>query len=66
MTYSFVSQFSYEQAVSETSLDEETTWPETAADWYSYSRELCVVGLDRLYEDRGKIGSPGHIVKIEE
>jgi len=56
----------YEQALIETSLDEEKTSSETIADWYSYCRELTIVGLDRLYEGTGKIGGPCHIVEIDE
>ena len=66
LTYCFTRQFSYEQALIETSLDEEITSSETIADWYSYCRELTIVGLDRLYEGTGKIGGPGHIVEIDE
>jgi transposase-like protein len=66
LTYCFTRQFSYEQALIETSLDEEITSSETIADWYSYCRELTIVGLDRLYEGTGKIGGPGHIIEIDE
>jgi hypothetical protein len=66
LTTCFTRQFSYEQALIETSLDEEVTSSETIADWYSYCRELTILELDRLYEARGKIGGPGHIVEIDE
>lgn len=42
------------------------TSSETVADIFSFYREICGIAVDKLYEDKGLIGSPGIIVGIDE
>jgi len=65
LMYAFANKMSYEDAIRETSLAEVTS-SATVADWYSYCREVCLLALDKKYEDEGKIGGPGHVVEIDE
>ena len=65
LTYAFATDMSYTQAIRETSILEETS-RETVADWYSYCREVCLLALDRIYDEQGKIGGAGHVVEIDE
>jgi len=65
LTYAFANNFSYDQAIRETSIDDQTS-PNTVADWYSYCREVCMIAFDEKYEAEGKIGGVGRTVEIDE
>lgn len=65
LMYCFATKMSFDQAIRETSLEEEETSRETIADWYCYFREICMNALDRTYENN-KIGGEGHVIEIDE
>ena len=61
LMYSFANQESYEVAMRESECASETV-----SDWFSYCRELIVWQHMRREQDRGKIGGPGVVVRIDE
>ena len=58
LTYAWAHKYTVDQAVHETSLDDETTSPEMVIDWYNYCREVCAYA--------GQIGGSGKSVEIDE
>jgi hypothetical protein len=64
--YAFSTEMPYRMAVSESSMNYETTSDATIAKRYSECREICMIALERKVECDGKIGGPGHVVEIDE
>jgi hypothetical protein len=76
LTYCFVYNLDYKQAIHETSISEADTSDDdndnilstsstTIADYYSYCREVCVSVCEKLATNK-KIGGPGLTVEIDE
>ncbi|KAG8173323.1 hypothetical protein JTE90_010980 [Oedothorax gibbosus] len=66
LSYCFSIDFTYDQAIRETSCLISQTSRETVADWYSYGREIVVAHLLDRQNAAGPIGGPGKIVEIDE
>ncbi len=66
LMYAFSNKMSYEDAIRETSLDDEVTSEETICNWYSSCREVCSEAVTRQYTEVGKIGGVGSVVEIDE
>ena len=64
LTYAWAHKYTIDQAVLETSLDDETTSSETVIDWYNYCREVCAYRI--MQHHAGQIGGPGKTVEIDE
>uniref|UniRef100_A0A914MB07 ISXO2-like transposase domain-containing protein n=2 Tax=Meloidogyne TaxID=189290 RepID=A0A914MB07_MELIC len=68
LTYGWTQNFTYDQAVRESTLINtgQITDRHTVSDWYSYCREVCTIYLDGLYDDLGPIGGAGHVIEVDE
>lgn len=66
LTYCFSHRYSYEDAIREASLPGRIISSETVADRYSFCREVCMIALDKMYDQVGCIGGPGKIVEVDE
>lgn len=67
VTYMLAAKASYKEVQNELRLlDKPVISNETISDIFSFSREVCMLKLDQLFLDRGKIGGPGKIVEIDE
>ena len=69
MAYCWSQGYSYQQTMQESRFEARHPSKETVADWYSYclySREVCILTLDTLYEEQGRIGGHGCVLEIDE
>ena len=66
ITHCFAHRQSYELTKIESSLGDHSLSSRTIRDWFSYCREICMISMANKYQQRGKIGGPGHIVQIDE
>lgn len=65
LSYAFAHKMSYEQVITESSIDEYITSTDTITMWYTKCREICMDALHNIYNEN-KIGGEGHIVEIDE
>lgn len=67
ITYCFSVNFTFEQTLRECSVIEgQSLSSETVADRFSFCREVCLLSLDREFDQEGNIGGDGIVVEVDE
>ena len=59
LTYSFAQKLSYKQKAAHLSIGVYLISGNMIWDWFSYSREVCILSMENKYATRGKTGKTG-------
>ena len=65
LTHCFDVNNNYKETITDASVVHCKLSKTTVSDWFSFSREVCMIPMDNKITN-SKIGGPGHIVEIDE